>query len=129
MGMLKRIVPVSGSLLLCVFTATAAPPERIKSFDLEAMDRSADPCQDFFAYACAGWQKTHPIPPDQVRWGRFDMLREYNRAQLRQLLESAAAKKVPRDANEQKIGDYYATCMDESAGDDKSLAAALPWLK
>jgi endothelin-converting enzyme/putative endopeptidase len=132
-----RVAAIIGSLL--VFSIAAAqdkfPPnetlkttaaERLKSFDLDAMDRSTDPCRDFFTYACGRWQQAHPIPPDQVRWGRFNMLQEYNRAQLRQLLETAAAKKSYRDTNEQKIGDFYATCIDESALSVKSIDPALP---
>jgi len=106
-----------------------AQPVRMKSFDLDAMDRTADPCQDFYSFSCGGWQKANPIPPDQVRWGRFEMLREYNRAITRQILEKVAAKKSYADSNEQKIGDYYATCMDESATNAKGLAPAQKYLK
>ncbi len=110
-------------------SSTEAQPKRMKSFDLSAMDRTAEPCQDFFRFACGGWQTANPIPADQSRWGRFEMLREYNRALLRQILESAAAKKAYSDPNEQKIGDYYATCMDETATNKKGTAAANQWLK
>lgn len=115
------------SISLCAIAAD--PALRMKSLDLDAMDRSADPCQDFFTYACGGWQKRNPMPADQTRWGRFDMLREYNRAFLRQILEKAAAKRSYSDPNEQKIGDYYGTCIDQDATSRKGLAPAWAWLK
>ncbi|HTK95179.1 MAG TPA: M13 family metallopeptidase [Terriglobales bacterium] len=110
-------------------TSPTAEPVRPKSFNLDAMDRTVQPCQDFYKFACGGWQATHPIPPDQTRWGSFDMLREYNRAVSRQILEKAAAKKKYTDANEQKIGDYYATCMDQDATNAKGLKPAEKYLK
>src|SRR3954471_22169845 len=70
----------------------AAEPARLKSFDVDAMDRSVEACEDFYAFACGNWEKANPIPPDQSRWGRFDKLREYNLALLRDILEKAAAK-------------------------------------
>jgi endothelin-converting enzyme/putative endopeptidase len=128
-------------VLLIVFCATlgiaqqaaappaAAQPQRMKSFDLDALDRSVEPCQDFYRFACGGWNKASPIPPDQTRWGRFELLREYNLAVTRQILEKAAANTQSTDSNERKIGDYYATCMDEKATDAKGLTPAKQWLE
>src|SRR5262245_5234575 len=110
-------------------SSAAAAPQRMKSFDMDAMDRAAQPCQDFYQFACGGFQAKNPIPPDQARWGRFELLREYNRALLRQILDAAAAKKTHADANEQKIADYYATCMDDARANAKGLAPARPYLR
>src|SRR4029079_2501078 len=128
----ERPMPVIRTILLFLFSTLAVaadPVSRLKSFDLDAMDRSVDACEDFYRYACAGWQKANPIPPDQTRWGRFDVLREYNRALLPPLLEKVAAKTSYRHADEQKIADYYATCMDDVGADRKGLEPAWPWLK
>ena len=104
---------------------SAENPKQIPSFDASALDKSVDPCVDFYQYSCGGWLKSNPIPPDQASWGRFNELAERNRMELRGILENAA-KASNRDANEQKIGDYYASCMDEDAINRKGIAALKP---
>lgn len=84
-------------------------------FDLTSLDRSADPCVDFFQFACGSWLKNNPIPPDQARWGVDSKLQEQNQMILRQILEDASRPDPKRSAVQQKIGDYYASCMDEPA--------------
>lgn len=96
-------------------------PKQIPSFDTSALDRTADPCADFYQFSCGGWVKNNPIPPDQAVWGRFSELGEYNRQVLHEILENAA-KATKRTANEQKIGDYYASCMDEDGINKKGIA-------
>src|ERR1700722_2027962 len=83
--------------------------------DVSAMDKTADPCVDFYAYSCGGWIKNNPIPPDQSSWGTYSKLEDENRAQLRTILEEAAKTTSSPSLATQKIGDYYASCMDESA--------------
>ena len=100
----------------------------IKTFDLDAVDRAVDPCTDFYQFACGNWLKNNPIPPDQSRWGRFNELAENNQFVLRDILESAGLPSAQRSPGNQKIGDFYATCMDEEGIETKGIAALQPEL-
>jgi putative endopeptidase len=95
---------------------------------LETLDKSTNPCVDFYQYSCGNWLKTAEIPPDQPRWGSFSELEERNRAILREILDQAAAPNGGRDPIDQKIGDYYQSCVDEKAADDKGLDPLKPEL-
>jgi putative endopeptidase len=96
--------------------------QKMSGFDAGALDKNADPCVNFYQYACGGWLSANPVPGDQSRWGRFDALQERNRTILQGILESASGNKATRTVIEQKIGDYYASCMDTKALDQKGLA-------
>ena len=96
--------------------------------DQSTLDRTVNPCVDFYRYACGTWMANHPIPSDQARWGRFDELSERNHQILRQILEKAAVESPSRTPVDQKIGDYYAACMDEKAIDARGLVPLQPEL-
>ncbi len=102
--------------------------KELKGLDPSLMDKSADPCADFYQYSCGGWLKQNPIPPDQASYGRDTELAERNRLILRDILEQAAGQNPDRSAVEQKIGDYYASCMDEKAIEDKGIEPLKPEL-
>ena len=99
---------------------------RPKSYDLDAMDKSVDPCTDFYQYACGTWRKKNPIPSDQARWGRFNELAEYNRQFLHNILEKASANDPKRTPVMQKIGDMYESCMDEATANKKGSTPLKP---
>src|SRR6267142_845488 len=89
------------------------------SLDVSSMDKSIDPCSNFYQYACGGWRKKNPIPPDQTSWSVYGKLYQDNLNFLRRILEQASSSTNQRDAVTQQIGDFYAACVDE-AGIEKS---------
>src|SRR5579862_7735196 len=106
---------------LCLLAAGLSA-QRFTGFDPASLDRSADPCVNFYQYACGGWIAANPIPADQSRWGRFSALQERNRTVLQNILESASTDKPGRTVVEREIGDYYAGCMDTKAIDARGTA-------
>jgi putative endopeptidase len=122
-----------GCFLLAVLAAGAPAlaqhSESEPVLDVSAMDRTVDPCVDFYTYSCGGWMKSNPIPPDQSSWDTYRKLQDENRAQLRAILEEAANVSATRDAVTQKIGDYYASCLDEAAIEKIGSAPLAPELK
>ena len=107
--------------------ATVAPAQDAR-FSVSSLDRSVDPCVDFYEFACGGWRRANPIPADQTRWGRFNELAERNREDLRLILEQAKEPAPARSPIEAKVGDYYAACMDEAAIEAKGLEPIRPAL-
>src|SRR6516164_8351218 len=106
--------------------AQIQPVPYTPGLDLTAMDRTADPCVDFYAYACGGWQKNNPIPSDQSSWSVYSTMQDENRVMLRSILENAAVNDPHRGPVNQKIGDYYAACIDETAINQAGIAVLKP---
>jgi putative endopeptidase len=98
------------------------------SLDPSAMDPSADPCVDFYQYSCGGWMAHNPIPADQASWSVYGKLYQDNQRFLWGILDSLAHQQQGRDANQQKIGDYFAACMDESAIERAGIRPLAPML-
>ncbi len=106
-----------------------AHPSELRVFDPSLIDKSIDPCENFYRYSCNGWFKRNPLPPDQVAYGRFTELYELNRLHLKQILEGAASAQADsRSPNEQKIGDEYASCIDTAAINKLGLKPLQPEL-
>jgi len=95
--------------------------------DVNAMDRSADPCVDFYQYACGGWMKNNPIPADQARWSVYGKLAQDNRRYLWGILEDLAKRQDGRSVSQQKIGDYFGACMDERAIEARGAEPLKPY--
>ena len=94
-------------------------PKRPVQFDLTSIDKTADPCTDFYQYACGNWIKNNPIPATNARWGSFDLLGEQNQYLLWKDLD--AASKDPKNPLQRKYGDFYAACMNTDLIDQKGV--------
>ena len=85
-------------------------------FRVSDMDKTCKPCDDFFQYANGNWIKNNPIPAEYASWGSNVIVYENNQKQLHEILEAAAGNTgAAAGSNERKVGDFYASCMDEGA--------------
>jgi putative endopeptidase len=131
-----KITPVLCCSALALLFAAAAHPQTAStpelpyspSLDLTSMDKSIDPCVNLYQYSCGRWQQQNPIPPDQTSWSVYAKLYADNLNFLRGILEQAAAGTGEREAVNQKIGDFYAACIDEPAIEKRGVEAIQPQL-
>jgi predicted metalloendopeptidase len=117
-----RAYPLSFGLgLLLCSTLFCQNSANSSGIDIKSMDPAVNPCQNFYLYACGGWKKANPIPPQYSRWGRFNELQERNQKILRDILDDSAGH-VSRSPVDQKIGTFYNACMNETAIDEAGYA-------
>src|ERR1700716_1288860 len=96
-------------------------------YDVTNMDTKASACTDFYQYANGGWMAANPIPAAYPSWGVANILDEKNREMLHQILEASAKNtSAAKGSSEQKVGDYYATCMDEATIEAEGLKPLAP---
>jgi endothelin-converting enzyme/putative endopeptidase len=97
------------------------------SLDVSSLDRTVDPCVDFYKFSCGGWETHNPIPADQASWSVYAKLANENQQFLWGILaEDAQAEN--RTPVQQKVGDYFAACMNTGSIDalgDKPVRAEL----
>jgi endothelin-converting enzyme/putative endopeptidase len=111
-----------------LYAQTPASVRTIPGFDKSAIDTTADPCTDFYQYACGNYSKLHPIPADLPSFDQFSNLYEFNLQALHGILDKASTAHAAAGSDEQKIGDYYASCMDTATIDKAGLAPIQPEL-
>jgi putative endopeptidase len=104
-----------GGLGILLLTSHAADTTSSWGFSTSNLDKSCKPCDDFYEFAMGGWMKNNPIPADRSSWSTSAELAEKNLAELREIAESSANAHGSRQPNEQKVGDFYASCMDAGA--------------
>ena len=116
-------LPLAGVLATAQSVAPRRAPAAPPAFGVElaALDRTVDPCTNFYAFACGGWIASNPLPADRQSWGRFQEVQDRNFAVLRRILDRPGG-----DADRRKASDYYAACMDEPAIDAKGTAGLRP---
>src|SRR5579872_6298374 len=118
------------ALSIASFAQSASSPSAKPGpgFSVDNIDKTVDPCVDFYQYACGNWIKNSEIPADRPSWQSFSELNESNLGIEKGILEKAAAAGTGRNAIDQKIGDLYGSCMDEKAADSKGISALQPEL-
>ena len=127
----RLVAPLLLLLLLMTvpgLTQTSSSARPAPGFSLDNIDKTIDPCVDFYQYACGNWLKKSEIPADQSQWVSFIELRERNLEVEHNILENVAAGGPSRGAVDQKIGDLYGSCMDEKSVDAKGIAPLKPEL-
>src|ERR1700721_1097097 len=120
LGIIATVMLVGAILIAGAgLRASAKPPVDAGywGFDTANLDKTCKPCDDFYQFAMGGWMKANPIPPEYSTWGSFSQLLDKNQQNLRQILEAAEKQPAAPGSNEQKIGDFYASCMDTTAID------------
>ena len=126
-GLCAQAQTLTPTIVLDADNGPAAPPKSMRSFDLSSIDKTADPCTNFYQYACGNWIKDNPIPSTETRWGTFNMLADRNRYLLYEELKAAADH--PSSALQTKYGNYFAACMNTTAIDKLGAQPIEPVLK
>src|SRR5579863_2641098 len=125
---LQLAKPLSFAIALALSGAAFAAPPPSSKLDPASLDRKVDPCADFYTFVDGKWIAANPVPADRTRWGTFDELREASLKAQRSLIENAANAKPAAGTIEQKLGDFYATGMDEAAIEKTGMAPLEPEL-
>ncbi len=125
-----RILPL---IVACaLITAGAQNVDRtpkLEHFDPNQADRTLDPCEDFYKFACSKWFSANPIPPDQAYWNTSSGLNLWNETILREAMQAASAQAASRTPVQQKVADFWTACMDEKGIDAAGVRDLAPELR
>ncbi len=124
-------IPVLTFSLTAAAAGPAAPAAApaLGPVDPATFDAAVKPCEDFYSHAVGGWLKANPVPADKSRWGSFEELADRNRAVLKAILEETSARTDwPKGSVKQKVGDFFASGMDEAAIEKAGTKPLEPWL-
>ena len=116
-------------LLPALALAQGPAASTVTGVDKASMNTSVDPCVDFHQYACGNWIASHPLPADRARFGRFNELQDHNERVELDILQGAAASAAKRSEIDQKIGDFYTSCMDTATINKKGIDPIKPELE
>jgi len=123
-----RLLVIVLGLAVALIAGQRGFTQSLHSVDISDLDRTANPCDDFFQFANGTWRANNPIPASMARWSRRWQAGESAKDRLHEILEAAAAdKNASKGSTEQVIGDYYAACMDESRVNARGLEPVKPW--
>ena len=134
MQLIKSVVLTLGMMLPAfaqnsVLSLKADELPVLNHFDPNIVDRTQDPCNDFYKFVCSKWQAANPIPPDQASWGTASNLQLWNESVLRNIMVHAANPSPDRPPVDQKIGDYWFACMNEAGIEKSGIAVIKPQLE
>ena len=124
--MIRSLLPLAGALSLTAVTTADTAGWR---FPVDNLDPNVSPAQDFYDFAVGGWRKNNPIPPEYARWGVFDRLAADTRDKVHGILEEAATNPAPAGTERRKVGDFYASGMNEAAIEAAGIKPILPDLR
>jgi endothelin-converting enzyme/putative endopeptidase len=120
---------VLAAAVLAIAPAALGADPALRGIQMGDIDRTAEPCTDFFQFSNGAWRRENPIPPSMVRWSRRWAAGEVAKDQLKAILdEVSATKSWPAGSVEQLIGDHYGSCMDEARIDTQGLTPVQPML-
>lgn len=108
---------IAGAVLILLFAVSsfaADQPKQGLGIEFDSLDRTVDPCVDFYEFSCGGWRKANPLPADKPAWNRYSSMAERNRTILKDILEQASAPSATQPVWMAQIGDAYAACMNET---------------
>ena len=117
-------------IVMALTTMTVAASAQLRSgINLNDLDTSVRPADDFYEYACGGWMKANPLPAAYSRYGSFDRLAEDNNKRINGILKELLENTYPQGSVEQQLSDLYKLAMDSVRREKDGVAPIMDDLK